>query len=225
FALASWTRFSPNTRWPAAITGAMASAPKVLEIATSVTVAGSRPASRQAAAICSRTAASPSDRFMVSIRSTPAAKRFKFYLSREDHFYVCPVRWNSGSRVYDAGQSSKGAQAVVVAEQAYFEHPRPFARARASGHRAAGVRPRPRAGIGAQPSYRPRPRRGDRSGAARHRIAAPDHLFHSHAAADRRPRLCQNADRGGKLPSVSDRAHRQRALDSWAVGRRNRRPH
>src|SRR5258708_7365684 len=55
------------------MTGAMASAPKVLEIATSVTVAGSRPASRQAAAICSRTPAMPSDRFMVSIRSTPAA--------------------------------------------------------------------------------------------------------------------------------------------------------
>ena len=55
-ALASWTRFSPNTRWPAAMTGSMASAPKVLETATSVTVAGSRPASRQAAAICSRTA-------------------------------------------------------------------------------------------------------------------------------------------------------------------------
>jgi hypothetical protein len=34
------------------MTGSIASAPKVLETATSVTVAGSRPASRQAAAIC-----------------------------------------------------------------------------------------------------------------------------------------------------------------------------
>src|SRR5207253_11023245 len=59
-ALASCTRFSPNTVWPAAITGAIASTPKVLEIATSVTDAGSRLALRQAAAISRRTAASRS---------------------------------------------------------------------------------------------------------------------------------------------------------------------
>ncbi len=37
FALASCTRFSPNTRWPAAITGSMASAANVFDTATSVT--------------------------------------------------------------------------------------------------------------------------------------------------------------------------------------------
>ena len=41
-AFASCTRFSPNTRWPAAITGSIASAPKVFDTATSVTSAGSR---------------------------------------------------------------------------------------------------------------------------------------------------------------------------------------
>src|SRR5580704_6888807 len=56
-ALASWTRFSPNTRWPAAMTGAMASAPKVLETATRVTSSGRRRATRQASAISRRTAA------------------------------------------------------------------------------------------------------------------------------------------------------------------------
>ena len=45
FALASCTRFSPNTRWPAAITGSIASAPKVFDTAISVTEAGSRLAS------------------------------------------------------------------------------------------------------------------------------------------------------------------------------------
>src|SRR5262245_47669063 len=56
-ALASCTRFSPNTRWPAAITGSIDSGPKVLEIATRVTEAGSRRASAQADAISRRTAA------------------------------------------------------------------------------------------------------------------------------------------------------------------------
>jgi len=58
FAFASCTRFSPNTRWPAAITGSIASAPNVLEIATRVTEAGSRRASAQARAISARTVAS-----------------------------------------------------------------------------------------------------------------------------------------------------------------------
>ena len=58
FALASCTRFSPNTRWPAAITGAMASAPNIFEIATSVTSLGSRRAAAQARAISLRTSTS-----------------------------------------------------------------------------------------------------------------------------------------------------------------------
>ena len=40
FALASCTRFSPKTRWPAAMTGSIASAPNVFDTATSVTVDG-----------------------------------------------------------------------------------------------------------------------------------------------------------------------------------------
>ena len=58
-ALASCTRFSPNTRWPASITGSIASAPNVFDTAISVTSAGSRPASRQARAISARTLARP----------------------------------------------------------------------------------------------------------------------------------------------------------------------
>src|SRR5579862_176120 len=57
--LASCTRFSPNARWPAAITGSMASGGKVLDTATSVTDAGSRPASRAARAIPTRTFSRP----------------------------------------------------------------------------------------------------------------------------------------------------------------------
>src|SRR6266705_6585409 len=60
FALASCTRFSPNTRWPAAITGSIAAASNVFDTATSVTEFGSRPAARQACAISWRTAASRS---------------------------------------------------------------------------------------------------------------------------------------------------------------------
>src|SRR5207247_9442778 len=56
-ALASCTRFSPKTAWPAAVTGSIASAATVFDIATSVTEAGSRPAARQAASISLRTAA------------------------------------------------------------------------------------------------------------------------------------------------------------------------
>ena len=55
FALASCTRFSPNMRWPAAITGSITSGPKVFDTATSVTSAGSRPATRQVRAISERT--------------------------------------------------------------------------------------------------------------------------------------------------------------------------
>src|SRR5690348_13422162 len=60
FPLASCTRFSPNTCWPAAMTGAIASTAKVFETATSVTPAGSRPASPQACAILRLTSASRS---------------------------------------------------------------------------------------------------------------------------------------------------------------------
>src|SRR5438876_12375244 len=56
-ALASCTRFSPKTRWPAAITGSIASAPKVFDTAISVTAPGARAALRQAASISARTAA------------------------------------------------------------------------------------------------------------------------------------------------------------------------
>src|SRR5258707_1843737 len=59
FALASCTRFSPNTRWPASITGVIAPASKVLDTAISVTDAGSRRACLQARAISCSTAASP----------------------------------------------------------------------------------------------------------------------------------------------------------------------
>ena len=55
-ALASWTRFSPNTRCPAAITGRISSAEKVFDTATSRTEAGSRPARPAAACMRVRTA-------------------------------------------------------------------------------------------------------------------------------------------------------------------------
>ena len=58
-AFASCTRFSPNTRWPAAITGSIASAPKVFDTATNVTSAGLRLASRHARAISARTCSRP----------------------------------------------------------------------------------------------------------------------------------------------------------------------
>ena len=51
FASASCTRFSPNSRCPAARTGTIASAPKVFDTAISVIPPGSRPARRAAAAI------------------------------------------------------------------------------------------------------------------------------------------------------------------------------
>src|SRR5438477_5976449 len=56
-ALASCTRFSPNTVCPAAITGSIASGPKVFETAISVTSDGARAAARQAAAMSACTAA------------------------------------------------------------------------------------------------------------------------------------------------------------------------
>ena len=52
---ASCTRFSPNTRCPASITGLIASASKVFDTATSVTEPAGRFASRSAAAILPRT--------------------------------------------------------------------------------------------------------------------------------------------------------------------------
>ena len=72
-AFASCTRFSPNTRWPAAITGSIASASNVFEIATSVTDAGSRPASAQALAMASRTAVEPLRRLVHLIHPATAA--------------------------------------------------------------------------------------------------------------------------------------------------------
>jgi hypothetical protein len=48
------------------ITGSIASAPKVFDTATSVTVAGSRPASPQARAMSARTFSSPSFPVMLS---------------------------------------------------------------------------------------------------------------------------------------------------------------
>ena len=54
FALASCTRFSPNTRWPAAITGTIASGPKVLLTATRVTGRAGRPCARPLRSTASR---------------------------------------------------------------------------------------------------------------------------------------------------------------------------
>src|SRR5215217_1593391 len=59
FALASCTRFSPNTRWPASITGEMAVASNVFDTAISVTDARSRPASLHARAMSCSTWARP----------------------------------------------------------------------------------------------------------------------------------------------------------------------
>src|SRR5262249_19672131 len=81
-AFASCTRFSPNTRWPAAITGSIASAANVLEIATRVTEAGSRRASAQAREIYARTLASGGSSVLTSAflmrtgvhRARPAAQ-------------------------------------------------------------------------------------------------------------------------------------------------------
>src|SRR6185312_9072574 len=67
FAFASCTRFSPNTRWPAAMTGSIVSALCVFDTATSVTDAGSRWLSRQARAISARTVSSPVVEAAVSI--------------------------------------------------------------------------------------------------------------------------------------------------------------
>src|SRR3954453_10614378 len=63
---ASCTRFSPKTRWPAAMTGAMASDWCVLETAISVTEFGSRAASAQAWASAARTCASAPEAAAIS---------------------------------------------------------------------------------------------------------------------------------------------------------------
>ena len=60
FCRASWTRFSPKSRWPAAYASRTASMGKVLETATSRTEEGSRPADRAAAAMRARISASRS---------------------------------------------------------------------------------------------------------------------------------------------------------------------
>jgi hypothetical protein len=59
FALASWTRFSPNMRCPALMTGLTASASKVFETAIRVTELRPRRASLQARAMWCSTEASP----------------------------------------------------------------------------------------------------------------------------------------------------------------------
>src|SRR4051812_25623720 len=73
FALASCTRFSPNTLCPAAMMGSMASAAKVFDTATKVTVAGSRLASRQARSISCFTAARPV--LVVCVLTVPSITR------------------------------------------------------------------------------------------------------------------------------------------------------
>jgi CubicO group peptidase (beta-lactamase class C family) len=55
FCRASWTLFSPKSRWPAPHASRTASAPNVFETATSVMADGSRPARRAAASIRDRT--------------------------------------------------------------------------------------------------------------------------------------------------------------------------
>ena len=66
FAFASCTRFSPNTRCPAAMTGAIASGPKVLLTTTSSIPPGSRPAADAAAAMRARIFSRPG--WLVSMR-------------------------------------------------------------------------------------------------------------------------------------------------------------
>ena len=59
FPLASCTRFSPNTRCPASITGEIADASNVFDTAINITDARSRRASLQARAISCSTVARP----------------------------------------------------------------------------------------------------------------------------------------------------------------------
>src|SRR5687767_9613839 len=54
---ASWTLFSPKSRWPASMAARMASRPKVLETATSRTASAARPESAAARAMRARTSA------------------------------------------------------------------------------------------------------------------------------------------------------------------------
>src|ERR1700752_1442964 len=101
FALASCTRFSPNTRCPLAITGAIASAPNVLDTAISVTEARSRPKSLQARAISCSTAVRPFGKGAVSGADDSIAmgllagsrKRdlLEFYQVREELFEPLPL--------------------------------------------------------------------------------------------------------------------------------------
>src|SRR3954453_22920427 len=69
FALASWTRFSPNTRCPDAITGRIPSASNVLDTAISVTAARSRRACLHSRAISCSTAARAFGKDEVSVAS------------------------------------------------------------------------------------------------------------------------------------------------------------
>ena len=76
--MASWTRFSPKIVWPPmAMVGQTSSAENVLETATNVTAAGSRPQSRARVAIAARKSASraaaPSESATAFMNLTPHA--------------------------------------------------------------------------------------------------------------------------------------------------------
>src|ERR1700730_470080 len=102
-AWASWTRFSPKLRWPAAITGMIAAAPKVLETATRVTPSGSRPASRQAETIASRTAARGATG---SWRDAIMGARAEYKINRQiaQILAICPNRFSCLSATPAAGR-------------------------------------------------------------------------------------------------------------------------
>ena len=112
-----------------------------------------------------------------------------------------------------------------MAEQAYSQHPRPADRAGASGHRAAGVRarPRPRSGRAAIAPNAPAPKSID---LARRGAESQREIIYSVRA------LLQIVARvyakmpidGRELQPIPDGADRQRAVDPRLVGRRHRRP-
>src|SRR5687767_7643483 len=105
-ALASCTRFSPKRRCPTAKTGAIASAPKVFETAISCTELRARPASLQARAISSSTAARPDGEWVInSVLVMPATlrvhDRFKFYRMHKTLFEGCSLWWSAGKGIFD----------------------------------------------------------------------------------------------------------------------------
>src|SRR5690606_10511134 len=85
FACASCTRLSPKSRWPAAISGRIASTACVLETATSVIPSGLRPAFLAALAMAARTAASraDADTWVIAAAIGSAMK----------HFHPLPRQW------------------------------------------------------------------------------------------------------------------------------------